>query len=215
MAIRCSQYRRASIAADQVEPVRRRVALKIIRPGMDGKQVIARFEAERQALALMDHPNIAKVLDAGATESDRPYFVMELVKGIPITQYCDEKRLTTHERLQFGAKKHSGLGKHARPACELLTNRRSPVCASGTHQIRNWESRPWVRRRTNPPKPHTAPRTRDNELGSGTADADLTEPTDDIKDPLSIVLNAPRDLVGFALCRQFPMHLRSTQYLLQ
>ena len=76
--------------AEQTQPVRRKVALKIIKPGMDTKQVIARFEAERQALALMDHPNIAKVLDAGATDSGRPYFVMELVRGIPITDYCDQ-----------------------------------------------------------------------------------------------------------------------------
>src|SRR5438105_6905219 len=76
--------------AEQEEPVRRRVALKVIKLGMDTQQVIARFEAERQALALMDHPNIAKVLEAGATETGRPYFVMELVKGIPITRYCDE-----------------------------------------------------------------------------------------------------------------------------
>ncbi len=89
--------------ADQAEPVRRRVALKIIRPGMDSRQVIARFEAERQALALMDHPHIAKVLDAGATESDRPYFVMELVKGVPITQYCNDKRSNTDERLRLFA----------------------------------------------------------------------------------------------------------------
>ena len=75
--------------AEQEEPVRRRVALKIIKLGMDTKQVIARFEAERQALALMEHPNIARVLDAGATETGRPYFVMELVKGVPITEYCD------------------------------------------------------------------------------------------------------------------------------
>jgi serine/threonine protein kinase len=80
--------------AEQTQPVQRRVALKIIKPGMDSRQVIARFEAERQALALMDHPNIAKVLDAGATETGRPYFVMELVKGRPITPYCDEHRLT-------------------------------------------------------------------------------------------------------------------------
>src|SRR5712671_3975314 len=78
--------------AEQEEPVRRRVALKIIKPGMDTKSVIARFEAERQALGLMDHPNIAKVFDAGATESGRPYFVMELVKGVKITDYCDEVR---------------------------------------------------------------------------------------------------------------------------
>ena len=79
------------------------VALKIIKPGMDTRQVIARFEAERQALALMDHPNIARVLDAGATDAGRPYFVMELVKGVPITEYCDEHRLTPHERLELFA----------------------------------------------------------------------------------------------------------------
>ena len=87
--------------AEQQEPVRRKVALKIIKPGMDTKQVVARFEAERQALALMDHPNIAKVLDAGATESGRPYFVMELVKGVPVTEYCDKNNLSTSERLSL------------------------------------------------------------------------------------------------------------------
>lgn len=92
--------------AEQQEPVRRKVALKIIKPGMDSKQVIARFEAERQALALMDHPNIARVLDAGTTgepgvASGRPYFVMELVKGVPITEFCDQNRLTPHERLEL------------------------------------------------------------------------------------------------------------------
>ena len=81
--------------AEQREPVRRKVALKIIKPGMDTREVIARFEAERQALAMMDHPNIAKVFDAGETESGRPYFVMELVHGIPITDYCDQNNLTT------------------------------------------------------------------------------------------------------------------------
>ena len=80
--------------AEQQQPVRRRVALKVIKPGMDTREVIARFEAERQALALMDHPNIARVLDAGATESGRPYFVMELVRGVPITEYCDQNQLT-------------------------------------------------------------------------------------------------------------------------
>jgi eukaryotic-like serine/threonine-protein kinase len=85
--------------AEQEEPVRRRVALKVIKLGMDTKSVIARFEAERQALALMDHPNIATVLDAGATETGRPYFVMELVKAIPITRYCDENNLSTAARL--------------------------------------------------------------------------------------------------------------------
>jgi serine/threonine protein kinase/WD40 repeat protein/Flp pilus assembly protein TadD len=87
--------------AEQSEPVERRVALKIIKPGMDTGQVIARFEAEEQALAMMDHPNIAKVLDAGTTDSGRPYFVMEIVKGIPITRYCDEQHLTPKERLEL------------------------------------------------------------------------------------------------------------------
>ena len=85
--------------AEQQEPVRRKVALRIIKLGMDTRQVIARFEAERQALALMDHPNIAKILDAGATESGRPYFVMDYVRGIPVTEYCDQNDLTTKERL--------------------------------------------------------------------------------------------------------------------
>ncbi|HSZ58872.1 MAG TPA: tetratricopeptide repeat protein [Tepidisphaeraceae bacterium] len=87
--------------AEQETPVVRKVALKIIKLGMDTKLVIARFEAERQALAMMDHPNIARVLDAGATETGRPYFVMELVKGIPITDYCNQKRLTPKERLEL------------------------------------------------------------------------------------------------------------------
>src|SRR5437016_9460621 len=87
--------------AEQEEPVRRRVALKVIKLGMDTKQVIARFEAERQALALMDHPNIAKVLEAGATDTGRPYFVMELVRGIKITDYCDQNNLSTQERLDL------------------------------------------------------------------------------------------------------------------
>jgi eukaryotic-like serine/threonine-protein kinase len=85
--------------AEQQAPVRRKVALKIVKAGMDTREVIGRFEAERQALALMDHPNIARVLDAGATESGRPYFVMELVNGIPITSYCDQYRLSTQQRL--------------------------------------------------------------------------------------------------------------------
>ena len=87
--------------AEQTAPIHRRVALKIIKPGMDTKNVIARFEAERQALALMDHPSIAKVFDAGATESGRPYFVMELIRGIKITEYCDQRSLTTEERLKL------------------------------------------------------------------------------------------------------------------
>ena len=87
--------------AEQVEPVRRKVALKIIKLGMDTREVIARFEAERQALALMDHPNIAQVHDGGATPTGRPYFVMELVKGMPLTDYCDQEELPTAERLDL------------------------------------------------------------------------------------------------------------------
>jgi serine/threonine protein kinase len=94
--------------AQQTEPVKRLVALKLIKAGMDSRQVIARFEAERQALALMDHPNIARVLDAGTTKGDtgdvspgRPYFVMDLVKGIPITRCCDEQRFTPRQRLEL------------------------------------------------------------------------------------------------------------------
>ncbi len=89
--------------AEQQQPVRRKVALKILKPGMDTRQVIARFEAERQALALMDHPNIARVLDAGETGAGRPHFVMELVRGVAITDYCDQNRLTTRERLELFA----------------------------------------------------------------------------------------------------------------
>jgi len=87
--------------AEQKEPVKRRVALKIIKPGMDSAQVIARFEAERQALALLDHPNIAHVFDAGTTEAGRPYFVMEYVKGMSITVYCDEYKLNIEQRLKL------------------------------------------------------------------------------------------------------------------
>jgi len=96
-------------AARQSKPVERDVALKVIRAGMDSKHVIARFEAERQALALMDHPNIAKVLDGGETEEGQPYFVMELIRGEPITEYCDRRRLTTRERLEL-----------FRPVCEAV-----------------------------------------------------------------------------------------------
>src|SRR3954462_12843416 len=87
--------------AEQLHPVRRKVALKVIKPGMDSREVIGRFEAERQALALMDHPNIARVLDAGATESGHPYFVMELVRGLPITDYCDREKLLLKDRLDL------------------------------------------------------------------------------------------------------------------
>src|SRR5207237_743275 len=87
--------------AEQTQPVQRKVALKVIKPGMDSRQVIARFETERQALAMMDHVNIARILDAGATATGRPYFVMELVHGVPITRYCDDHRLTPRERLEL------------------------------------------------------------------------------------------------------------------
>ena len=87
--------------AEQTQPVQRKVALKVIKPGMDSRQVIARFEAERQALAMMDHVNIARVFDAGATEAGRPYFVMELVHGVPITKYCDDNHLTPRQRLEL------------------------------------------------------------------------------------------------------------------
>ncbi len=100
--------------AEQREPVRRKVALKIIKPGMDTREVIARFEAERQALAMMDHPNIAKVFDAGATESGRPYFVMELVHGMPITEYCDVNELTI--RRAAGIVRPGLPGRAARPS---------------------------------------------------------------------------------------------------
>ena len=87
--------------AEQTEPVKRKVALKIIQSGLATKEVVARFEAERQALAMMDHPNIARVFDGGATDSGQPYFVMELVQGLTITEYCDRKLLSTHARLQL------------------------------------------------------------------------------------------------------------------
>ena len=87
--------------AEQTQPVHRQVAIKVIRPGMDSSKILHRFETERQALALMDHPNIAKVLDAGTTAASRPYFVMELIRGLPIAQYCDAQRLTLRERLQM------------------------------------------------------------------------------------------------------------------
>jgi len=87
--------------AEQTQPVRRKVAMKLIKAGMDTKSVLARFEAERQALAVMDHPNIAKVLDGGLTDTSRPFFVMEYVKGVPITEYCDAARLSVPERLNL------------------------------------------------------------------------------------------------------------------
>jgi len=87
--------------AKQSEPIKRTVAIKLIKAGMDSQQVLARFEAERQALAMMDHPNIARVVDAGMTEHGRPYFAMEYVKGIPLTEYCDQAKLSVKERLEL------------------------------------------------------------------------------------------------------------------
>ncbi|MBV9506354.1 MAG: serine/threonine protein kinase, partial [Acidobacteriia bacterium] len=87
--------------AEQREPIRRAVALKVVKLGMDTEQVLARFVKERQALAMMDHPNIARILDAGATSKGRPYFVMEYIEGVPITKYCDDKRLTVQQRLEL------------------------------------------------------------------------------------------------------------------
>ncbi|MBN1973917.1 MAG: protein kinase [Sedimentisphaerales bacterium] len=118
--------------AEQQEPIRRKVALKIIKLGMDTKQVIARFEAERQALAIMDHPNIAKVFDAGATETGRPYFVMELVTGVSITEYCDKNNLSTKERLALfiqicNAVQHAHqkgiIHRDIKPSNVMVTNR--------------------------------------------------------------------------------------------
>src|SRR5579863_7720755 len=87
--------------AEQREPIRRHVALKVVKFGMDTSQVLARFANERQALAMMEHPNIARILDAGATPKGRPYFVMEYIDGVPITQYCDDKRMTIAQRMEL------------------------------------------------------------------------------------------------------------------
>jgi serine/threonine protein kinase len=104
--------------AEQQRPLRRKVALKVIKPGMDTREVIARFEAERQALALMDHPNIARVFDGGATPSGRPYFVMELVKGVPFTEFCDQSQLPVHERLELFHEHLPGDSTRASERCD-------------------------------------------------------------------------------------------------
>ena len=128
--------------AERMTPFRQMVALKVIKAGMDSRQVVARFEAERQALALMDHPHIAKVHDAGAIESGRPYFVMELVKGTPITRYCDERKLTTRERLdlfipvcqavQHAHQKRSSTATSSRRTCWWASTTGSPCPRSST-----------------------------------------------------------------------------------
>ena len=110
--------------AEQEEPVRRRVALKIVKLGMDTRQVVARFEAERQALALMDHPNIAKVLDAGATDTGRPYFVMELVCGIKITDYCDQNNSRRGNGSSFSSKSARPSSTRTKKASSTATSNR-------------------------------------------------------------------------------------------
>ena len=110
--------------ADQLEPVKRRVALKLVKSGMDSKQMLARFEAERQALAMMDHPHIAKVLDAGIGEDGTPYFAMELVKGKPITDYCDRAKLGINERLELFVQVCRAIQHaHQRGFCTGISNR--------------------------------------------------------------------------------------------
>jgi len=110
--------------AEQEAPVRRRVALKIIKPGMDTKSVIARFEAERQALALMDHQSICHVFDAGAAESGRPYFVMELVKGVKITDHCDRHSLSIDARLELSFKSATQYSTRTRRESSIETSNR-------------------------------------------------------------------------------------------
>jgi serine/threonine protein kinase len=116
--------------AEQQQPVRRKVALKVLKPGMDTRQVVARFEAERQALALMDHPHIAHILDAGTIPGEpgcvsagRPYFVMELIHGIPITQFCDDNRLTTRERLELFVSARRCSMRTRRGSFTVISNR--------------------------------------------------------------------------------------------
>ena len=126
--------------AEQQQPVRRKVALKIVKPGMDTRQVVARFEAERQALALMDHPNIAKVFDAGATAAGRPYFVMELVRGIPITDFCDQPSADVRERLELFT--HGLPGRAARaserdhPSRSQAVQRHGDACTMATPVVK-------------------------------------------------------------------------------
>ena len=172
--------------AEQDKPVRRRVALKIIKPGMDTDQVIARFEAERQALALMDHPNIARVLDAGTTDSGRPYFVMELVKGVPITKYCDDAQLSPRERLELfvpvcqaiqHAHQKGIIHRDIKPSNVLVTLVRRQARAQGDRLRRRQGDRPaadrtddvhpvWVGRRH--ARIHEPRAGRDERLGVDT-----------------------------------------------
>jgi non-specific serine/threonine protein kinase/serine/threonine-protein kinase len=112
--------------AEQKQPVRRRVAIKLIKAGMDTREVVARFESERQALALMDHPAIAKVFDAGSTPKGRPYFVMEYVTGMPITEYCDRHKLTTRQRLELFMRVCDGV-QHAHQKAILHRDLKLPT----------------------------------------------------------------------------------------
>ena len=137
--------------AEQTQPVRRKVALKVLKPGMDTRQVVARFEAERQALALMDHPNIAKVFDGGATPSGRPYFVMELVKGVPITEFCDQNHLTPRQRLELfvpvcQAVQHAHqkgiIHRDLKPSNVLVTRARHDAGGQGDRLRRGQGARP-------------------------------------------------------------------------
>ena len=141
--------------AEQEQPVRRKVALKVIKPGMDTEQVVARFEAERQALALMDHPGIARVLDAGATDSGRPFFVMELVNGVPINEYCDRERLSPRQRLELfvavcraieHAHQKGIIHRDIKPSNVLVTLDRRPAGAQGDRLRRGQGDRPAANR---------------------------------------------------------------------
>ena len=137
--------------ADQIAPVQRRVALKVIKSADDSRRLLARFEQERQALAVMDHPNIAKVLDAGVSDDGRPYFVMELIKGVPITKYCDEAKLTPKERLELfvpvcQAVQHAHqkgiIHRDLKPSNILVGLYRRPAGAEGDRLRRRQSNRP-------------------------------------------------------------------------
>ncbi|MBI5768079.1 MAG: serine/threonine protein kinase, partial [Verrucomicrobia bacterium] len=166
--------------AEQQEPVRRRVALKIVKAGMDTRELIARFEAERQALAMMEHPNIARVFDAGATETGRPYFVMELVRGTPITQFCDENRIPTEARLRLfidvcQAVQHAHqkgiIHRDLKPSNILVTEveRVVPNALSAT--------KPAAWGQAAPPSSHLCPKVIDFGIAKALGGAALTDKT--------------------------------------
>ncbi len=124
-------------SAEQREPVKRSVALKLIKSGLNSREVLARFDAERQALALMDHPNIARIYDGGITETGSPYFVMELVKGLPITEYCDQHRLTLEQRLQLFIPVCQAI-QHAHHKGIIHRTLNRPMCWSPRWMINQW-----------------------------------------------------------------------------